>query len=234
MDERSDTIGGLIRALNQTDKKAVRAAVDELVAMAKSAPQVADRLNALIATTAEEERWPIAYVLAEIAPPTTPCLEALEDALGLDDPDVRWAVALLLVRLAKQSASGIAERLAALVKSGRATQRRMAVYCLRDIDAEAAPRALSEALRDNEPLVRVAAITSLKAFPKTGGAALGQLIQLVFNDPDSRVRASAALALARIEPTTKEIHAALEDAARSADQILAKAGRAALEILKQR
>ena len=234
MDEKSVKLDLLIQALDQPDKKAVREAVEALIPMAKGVRDVAARLCAALDAAPAEKRWPIAYVLAHVSPLSTPCVDALKDALGFDDPDIRWAVAVLLVRLAKQPDSGIAARLTDLVKFGKSTQRRMAVYCLRDIGAQdLLGAALQHALADSDPLVRVAAATSLKAFPEIGRGATDQLLRLVAEDLDSRVRVSAVLALAHVGAPTTKILATLNDAIQSPDTKLAKAARAALEILEK-
>jgi HEAT repeat protein len=236
MDEESDTIDSLIASLELSDKKALRAAVDALIPRASSDPEVAVRLRAVLDTAPAKKRWPVAYVLAQIAPLSAPCLDALKDALDENDPDIRWAVALLLVQLGKKSETGVARRLIELVHSGKPTQKRMAVYCLRDIGAEdpAHHRAVQHALGDSDPLVRVAAVTSLKAFPMIGESATDRLLQLVSSDADSRVQSSAALALAHLGPATEKVSRALNDAARSSDTKLAKAARAALEIMNKK
>ena len=235
MDEKSARLDLLIQALDQPDKKAVREAVDALIPMAKSAPEVAARLSAALEAAPAEKRWPIAYVLSHISPLSTSCVDALKDALAFEDPDIRWAVALLLVRLAKKPEPAVAAHLIELLRCGSPTQRRMAVYCLRDIGAEEFLRsALQSALADSDPLVRVAAVTSLKAFPGIGRDAAEELLRLVAKDLDSRVRASAALALAHVGAPTERILLTLEDATRSPDAKLAKAARAALALLEQK
>lgn len=233
MDE-SDPIGALIEGLDQADKKAVRAAVDALTSMSAAAPEIAEKLRAALAAAPAGKRWPIAYALAEIAPPSGPCIEALEQALDVADPDIRWAVALLMVRLAKRPGSDVGARLAGLAKNGTPAQRRMALYCLRDTGADdllAAPAAA--ALSDPDPLVRVAAAGSLRTFPAVAKNLAGVLAGLVANDPDARVRAGAAIALGYLESPDQNIMQALENAARSGEPNLVKAARAALENLKK-
>jgi hypothetical protein len=236
MDEESVKLDLLIQALDQPDKKAVREAVEALIPMAKEVRDVAARLYAALDAAPAEKRWPIAYVLAHVSPLSTPCVDALKGALGLSDPDIRWAVALLLVRLAKKPEPAIAAHLIELLHSGSPTQRRMAVYCLRDIGAQdtGVGRALIDALGDGDVLVRVAVITSLKVMPQIGGAALDLLLRMFAEDADLRVRASAALALARLGAGRSDVRAALDDATRSNDPILSKAARAALKILEKR
>ena len=235
MAEESDRIAELLRALAHPDKKTVRQAVDALVALAPAKPDLPAIMQAAMARAPAPARWPIAYALAQMAPPSEACCEALESALDAPDPDIRWAIVVLLARLGRERDSAVASRLAALAKSGSATQRRMAVYTLRDIgpgDAQS-ERAVRAALADAEPLVRVAALTSLKTFPEVGRAAVGEILKLLEHDPDARVRATAAMALAQTGETTAEIRAALENAARREDATVAKAASAALERLKK-
>jgi HEAT repeat protein len=235
MDHPDTSFAAFVESLSSSDKKTIRAAVDALIPVALQQPAIIERLHGLLNETPAEKRWPIAYVLAHVSPLSTPCVDALKGALGLNDPDIRWAVALLLVRLAKKPEPAVAAHLIELLHSGSPTQRRMAVYCLRDIGAEESLRvALQHALADSDPLVRVAAVTSLKAFPGIGGDVADQLLRLVAEDLDSRVRASAALALAHVGAPSKKILAALNDAIQSPDTKLAKAARAALEILGKR
>jgi HEAT repeat protein len=183
-----------------------------------------------------DERWPMAYALAQIAPPSDACCQALESALDAQDPDIRWAVVVLLARLARAPAAPILSRLVELSTRGTATQRRMALYALRDCGASdaRAPQALRAGLGDADPLVRVAALTSLKIFPEAGRAAVDEILRVLENDPDVRVRASAALALAHSGAPDAAIRPALERAAASGDATVAKAARAALEILKKK
>lgn len=235
MKEESEKIASLIESLNHPNKKVIRQAAETLISMALYLPQLTERLNRLLIDTPEERRWPIAYVLAHISPPSSSCLNVLKETLDSGDPDIRWAVGLLLVRLGKAN-RGIVTHLLDLLKTGTPTQRRMAVYCLRDIDLKdtCSLQALLESLRDPEPLVRVAAVTSLKLRPEIGKDGLDSLLRLFLEDPDSRVRYTAALALAQLGAPTDEIRAALKDASRSEDPQLKKAANAALDLLQKK
>ncbi|HEY2990681.1 MAG TPA: HEAT repeat domain-containing protein [Candidatus Binatia bacterium] len=236
MDEEPAQLDALIKSLDQPDKKALRRSVDTLIGLARTAPELAGRLSALMDGAPAEKRWPMAYVLAHISPLSPQCLDALEDTLGVDDPDIRWAVAVLLVRLAQAPGSIVVARLIALLQAGKPTQRRMAVYCLRDIGAgvPSLEPALHAALDDPEPLVRVAAATSLKTFPEIGKNALDRLLRMISMDPDSRVRASAALALAHLDAPAEQVRLALQAAGEDSDPRLVKAARAALALLEQK
>lgn len=230
-----EKIASLIQFLNHPDKKVIRQVADNLISMAANFPQLTQRLHELLSSSTDEKRWPIAYVLAHISPPSSSCLNALKETLDSKDPDIRWAVSLLLARLGKNNQE-IVSLMLDLLKSGTPTQRRMAVYCLRDLDLkdDVSLRAIVESLRDPDPLVRVAAVTSLKIFPDIGQEGMEILLHLFLADPDSRVRYNAAVMLAQLGAPTREIRAALEDASQSKDPHLKKAANAALDLLQKK
>lgn len=225
----------LIRSLQDPDKRAIRQAVDALIAIGQKEPGLAERLERLLEDSPKEKRWPVAYALAYIAPPSPSCLEVLVESLDIHDPDIRWAILLLLVRLGKKD-RGVVDRLLDLLKSGTPTQRRMAVYCLRDMGLKdgASLKALEGTLSDPNPLVRVAGASSLKTRSDVDKDGLNGLLRLFLNDPDSGVRRTAAVTLALLGAPTEEIRKALEEAAQAGDPGLKKAAAAALEILKKR
>jgi HEAT repeat protein len=233
MSEETDKIAPLIDSLRLPDKKAIRQAADELISLAHRAPRLVERLNALLREWPEERQWPVAYILAHLPSPSSLSLRVLTEALGSGDPDIRWASVVLLVRLGKNDPA-ILKRLTGLLKSASSTQRRMAVYCLRDLDAEESRQALLDSLQDGDPLVRVAAVTSLKARPEIAAKGAARLLHLLRSDPDLRVRSSAVLALARLDEPNDEIRAALNEASRSENLQLKKAANAALELLKKK
>ena len=235
MDEEPDKIAALIAALHHPEKKVIRQAAEALISMAAVSPELVERLRLLLIETPAERRWPFGYVLAHLPPLSPECLNALTHTLESEDPDLRWATAVLLARLGK-TAPGVTARLIGILKSGAPTQRRMAVYCLRDIGATDAlsHQALLDALRDPEPLVRVAALTSLKGRPRLVQNELEFLLRLLREDPDSRIRYSAALVLAKSAAPTDEIRAALQEASRSGDALLKKAANAALRLLQKK
>ena len=187
----------LLDALQQNDKAAVRGAVEGLVALAAEVPSVAEALDRRLRA---RPRWSVAYALGRIARPSALCLEVLAGGLGSSDQDLRWATQLLLTDLGKRYPE-VRERLQGLLRRGSATQRRMAVYCLRDMGAAGTglADALLGAVRDPEPLVRVAVVTSLAKAPEVGAAALDALRNAAASDPDARVRNAAAFALTRHE-----------------------------------
>ena len=186
----------LLDALEEPDKGVVRRAVEGLVALAAGEPRVAE---ALARRLQANSRWPVAYALGQITRPSAACLEVLVRGLGSGDQDVRWATQLLITDRGKRFPE-VGSRLEALLGDGSPTQRRMAVYCLRDIGAAGAglPAVFLEALRDPEPLVRVAVITSLAKAPAAGAGVLDALRGAAADDPDTRVRNAAAFAVTRL------------------------------------
>ncbi len=185
----------LLDALEEPDKGVVRRAVEGLVAIAAGEPGVAEALDRRLRAN---PRWPVAYALGQITRPSAACLEVLVRGLGSGDQDVRWATQLLITDRGRRFPE-VGSRLEALLGEGSATQRRMAVYCLRDIGAAAGlPAVFLQALHDPEPLVRVAVITSLTKAPAAGARALDALRAAAADDPDTRVRNAAAFAVKRL------------------------------------
>ncbi len=225
----------LLDSLSEPDKRQIRKTVDALIALAPQQPDLAQRLEGLLARAGEENRWPIAYILGNLPNPSSLCMEALLAALNSDDPDIRWAVSLLLGRLGKSNHL-LVERLVDLVHSGSARQRRMVVYCLRELDLSSSTfwRALRQAIHDPEPLVRVAAITTLKLRPGVGRESLDLLIAILRQDPDSRVQCAAAITLPYLGEPAGTIRAALEEALRTSNLQLQKACLAALELMRKK
>lgn len=235
MDDESEKIAALIESLHHTHKKVIRQAAETLISMAPELPGLTERLYRLLDDAPQEKRWPIAYVLAQISPPSPLCLDVLKQTLNHEDPDIRWAVALLFVRLGKNN-DGTPPLLFALLKTGTPTQRRMALYCLLDMDLKDAVslEAMLQSLRDPDPLVRVAAVTSLKVRSDVGKDGLDWLLQLFLEDTDPRVRHTAAITLAQLGAPSQEIRTALKNASQSQNSQLRKAASAALDLLQKK
>jgi HEAT repeat protein len=233
MDENKTA--ALLADLNSSDKPAIRAAVDKLIDLAAGAPALASELNRLLNESRGEHRWPAAYVLAHLPHPSQRVFAALLNALDYPDPDIRWAVMLLLVRLAKTD-SEIVRLLLELRETGTPTQRRMAIYCIRDLNFTdaASLQALLDSLRDGDSMVRVAAATSLKGRLEIDSSGRKMLCDLFLNDPDLRVRNVAAVTLAQLGSPSEEFLAALKMAGASEHAQLRKAATAALAILQKR
>ena len=225
----------LLADLNSSDKPTIRAAVNKLIKLAAAAPALADELNYLLDDSQGRHPWPAAYILAHLPHPSPQVFEVLLKALAHPDPDIRWAVMLLLVRLAKTD-SGIIRLLLELRETGTPTQRRMALYCIRDLSLtdDASLHALLDSLRDNDPTVRVTAVTSLKGRSGIDSGGRKMLYDLFVNDRDLRVRNAAAVTLAQLGSPSEEFLAALKMAGESEHAQLRKAATAALAIIQKR
>jgi HEAT repeat protein len=228
-------IARLLADLEQADKPALRQAVDALIRFAAADPQIGIILGELLNDASRKNRWPIAYILASLSSPAQSCVGVLVDALDNQDPDIRWAVALLLARLAKTQRP-ILKSLIELASKGTANQRRMAIYTLRDAGSsdDESIQTLVNSLRDPDPTVRVAAVMSLKRQPGLNEAGRNELLARFSQDQDPRVRHTAAVTLAYLGISSEEFLNALTKATASNNAQLKKAATMALTILKNK
>jgi HEAT repeat protein len=234
MVEPDPYIGRLLDDLDGSDKRKIRSAVDALIALARDSAAIRETLQEHLTDRAGMQRWPVAYILASAHVPSGEILEVLLNTLDTADSDIRWAVLLLLVQLGRTDAR-IPTLVVQLAEAGRPTQRRMALYCLRDLrlEDEIALPAFVKGLKDPEPLVRVAAMIGLKPRPAVSDVVRRQLLDAFLKDPDSRVRSTAAVVMAQLKLVSEEFSAGLEAASRSEDPQIKKAAVAALSILQK-
>ena len=195
MNPAGGDIASLIESLAHSDRAVVRTAIDSLVTAGHERPEVRESLNRLLQEVASEKRWPVAYTLGQLSQPSSSCLDTLMEALGSEDPDIRWATLQLLIRLGKTD-KRIPPLVSDLLNTGNPTQRRMAVYCLRDLGLEDRSVQL-QCLGDRDPLVRVAAVTALSKQSQLSDDVMRVLVRLNSDDTDSRVRNAARFALER-------------------------------------
>jgi hypothetical protein len=235
MEIDSDQTAALIAKLDHDDKPTIRAAVDALILLAAGSPELCSVLNRRLAEAGHKHYWPVAYVLGNLPQPSRAVITGLLNALDHREPDIRWAVSLLLARIAKDNPDLI-NLLIQLCATGSDNQKRMALYCLRDLALSdtASLTALLAALRDHEPTVRVAAAICLKARPDIDDAGKNILMQAYSNDAESRVRHAAAIALANLGSPAAEFLIALKKNSESENEQTKKAAVAALELLKKR
>lgn len=233
MTDDANRVAELIADLDQPDKPRIRAAVDALTSLAAESPalrsQLESRLNAPQAL-----HWPIAYILGQLPQPSGATIRHLLGGLDRNEPDIRWAIALLVMRIAKNH-SEVIGLLVDLVSAGSVNQKRMAIYCLRDLaltDGESLD-ALLRGSRDADPTVRVAAVTSLKT-RDAGEVGRDRLAQLFVEDKDLRVRNAAAITLANWRLPSAAFVEALQAAAMGENAQLKKAALVALAILAKK
>jgi HEAT repeat protein len=235
MDRGDDKIATLLADLGTSDKPTLRRAVDALIPIAAEDPQIVATLRELLNNPSRESRWPIAYVLASLPSPTQSSIQVLAETLDHRDPDIRWAVALILIRLAKTDRQ-VLKLLIELTAKGTANQRRMAIYSLRDVGLtdEESVQMLMNALHDPDPMVRIAAVTSLKIYSGLSERGKSELLELFLRDSDSRVRNTVLITLAYLGTPSEEFLGELVKATTSENAQLKKAANAAFDILKRR
>ncbi|MBM4263172.1 MAG: hypothetical protein FJ145_17300 [Deltaproteobacteria bacterium] len=224
-------VAQLVESLNSSDKPKIRAAVDALTPLALQSEALRSQLEGLL-NQAQSNRWPIAYILGQLPEPSGAVIRSLLAGLDHREPDIRWAIALLLNRIAK-SHGELVTWFMDLLTSGTVNQKRMAIYCLRDLELEDAESLLAmvRAVCDVDATVRVAAITSLKRRRDAGASERDDLLQRFLHDDDLRVRNAAAITLANLGSPSVELMQALQAAAAGENAQLKKSAEVALAIL---
>jgi HEAT repeat protein len=229
-------IAELIGKLAQDDKPTLRAAVDALIPLAAEISIVRETLmRGLLEAERGIKRWPIAYVLGHLPQAPEPVIRSLLDALDHRDAEIRWAIALLLVRIAKLAPERVNE-LIDLCANGTANQKRMALYCIRDLMLSD-PQSLATLLRalvDVDATVRVAAAIALKSRSDLDRAGRNFLLQTYLNDAEVKVRNTAAIALATLGDSSSEFLCALQQAVAGEDAQVRKTAMKALDLIKKR
>jgi hypothetical protein len=226
-------IADLIAALDHPDKPTIRAAVDKLIALAETSETLRQALHDRLSEADHRNYWPHAYILGHQAQPSGVVIRTLLDALDHREPDIRWANGLLLVRVAQQ-VGAVVPLLIGLCETGSANQKRMALYCLRDLvlsDAESR-HAMLTALDDKEPTVRVAAATSLKVRTDVDAAVRQKFLATYLHDADDRVKNVVAVTLASLGSPDEDFMRALNEASRNGNGQIKKSADAALKMLQ--
>ncbi len=235
--EHSDanTIENLIRELGDMHKSVQRRAIDELVAIAAIGnPLVTEKLRESIASADRRVRWAAAYALGQIGADAfaMDSADVLCEAMGDDDGDIRWAATNLMVRLGRDNLTEISARLLKLAADSDHNARKMALYCIRDLEIGGAELldVVEGAVHDADLHVRLAALSVLSRLRDASGRTVRIILECMKSDPDAGVRRAAASALGNIQNAGADAAAALASAAADhADESLARAARGALD-----
>jgi HEAT repeat protein len=224
---------GLLSCLGHSRKNVQRGAAAQLARFARTQPEIVQALCNTLTDPDPRVRWTAAFSLSQIDLPTPVPLPVLIENLGHEESDLRWAAATAVLRLATQHPSVSAE-LIRLARTGNAVQRRMALYCLRDLeqteaDAIAAYRA---SLHDPDPMVRLGGLSCLGKLKVAADEVLETLLGMLEADPDFGVRRATAVTLGQLGSSTAQVVAALTRAAHSGDVGLRKAAIGALAKLQ--
>lgn len=226
-------VAALIADLDQTDKPTLRAATDRLISLALDSAPIRDLLDRRLREPGHRQYWPAAYILGHLPEPSDASIRNLLDALDHREADIRWAVLLLMIEIAKRQPS-VVNFFIELCRSGTATQKRMAIYGLRDLALNDALSlaALCGSLLDADSSVRVAAVTSLKNRADGNGSLRAALLQTYLHDAEIKVRNAAAVTLASLGSPSEEFMLALTRASESAHGQTKKAAATALKLLE--
>jgi len=220
----------LLDALGAPTKAEQRSAAEVLAAVARAGQDVGPLLEQGLTDDSPRRRWGAAYACSVVGSMSPACFPILLEALGSDDGDVRWAAATIIRSLPVHP--DIVSELRALAHAASPLQRKMALYCLRDLSAQASglDHELLAALRDDEPAVRLAALSAVTVLAQDRRAAARAVVGRL-DDADAGVRRAAAAALGRLGPAEPDVLGALRRARDGADPALTRAAASALVLL---
>ena len=228
-----DVIHSLLACLGHMTKKIQRGAATILTRFAPRQPEIIEALTHRLTDPDPRLRWTAAFTLSQLELPSPAPLPVLIENLGHQESDLRWAAATAVLQLARHHAQDVAHAMIRLVRTGNAVQRRMALYCLRDLRQmdQAAQAAYLASLHDEDPMVRLGGLSCLGKLRLTGEAIRAALLRLLEYDPDLGVHRSAAMTCGQIGDTDTHIVEALRRTAQSDDSSLRKASTGALRKL---
>ena len=156
-------------------------------------------------------------------------LPVLLDVMGLDDGDLRWAAAELVKQLAAADRDAVCAHLLAAARDP-GPKRKMALYCLRDLDVVEASDIAVAALADEHVDTRLAALALLAKVSRDHAAAARRIAELIA-DADPRMQRAAAGTLGRLGVRDDHVVRALRRAEASADPSLRRAATRSLREL---
>ena len=231
-----DICRSLLQCLGHNQKNVQRAAAAQLIRFAPHQPEIFTALTHTLSDPDSRVRWTAAFTLSQLDLPSPAPLPILIENLGHQESDLRWAAATALLRLAEQHRRAVVAAMIHLVYADNAVQRRMALYCLRDLGqtGHEAQAAYLASLNDADAMVRLGGLSCLGRLQLTSVTVRETILRLLFNDPDMGVRRSTAVTLGQIGDSDPAVLEALQAASRDADPSLRKAAARALLKLSER
>ncbi len=228
-----DVVRNLLACLGHRTKKIQRGAAIVLVRFASQQPGIIAALTHKLTHPDARLRWTAAFTLSQLELPSPAPLPVLIENLGQQESDLRWAAATALLQLARHYSQDVVTGMIQLVNTGNAVQRRMALYCLRDLKQtdQAAQDAYLASLHDQDPMVRLGGLSCLGKLQLTSETIRQAIIQLLEQDPDMGVRRAAAVTCGQMGETSQEIVEALRKSCTSGDKSLSRAATGALRQL---
>lgn len=231
-DADDSTLGALVDCLGREHKAIQRRAAEAFAVLHQQGCEVTSRLVGSLQSPRSRQRWGAAYALVCMGIKSPHMLPVLLEAIGDSDGDVRWAAADALVRM-PQDAS-LLGALTDLLRSGSSAQRKMAAYCLRDLDARSpdVEQLLLVAIDAEDPRVRIAAMSSLSRLASDRCAAARRVVRAL-HDADAGVRRAAAAVLGTLGDGSEPVLSALLTAEASPDLSLRRAAQRSLRLLRR-
>lgn len=230
-----DICRSLLQCLGHNQKNVQRAAAAQLIHFAHNQPEIFKALTHTLSDPDSRIRWTAAFTLSQLDLPGPSPLPVLIENLGHQESDLRWAAATALLHLAEQHRQAVVSAMIHLVYADNAVQRRMALYCLRDLGqtGHEAQTAYLISLNDADAMVRLGGLSCLGKLRLTSEPVRETILQLLLNDPDMGVRRSTAVTLGQIGDSNPAVLEALQAASRGADTSLRKAAARALVKLSE-
>ena len=231
-----DICRSLLQCLGHNQKNVQRAAAAQLIRFAPHQPEIFTALTHTLSDPDSRVRWTAAFTLSQLDLPGPSPLPVLIENLGHQESDLRWAAATALLHLAERHRQAVVSAMVHLASAGNAVQRRMALYCLRDLGqtGHEAQAAYLASLNDADAMVRLGGLSCLGKLQLTSLTARETILRLLLNDPDMGVRRSAAVTLGQIGDSDPAVLEALQASSHAADPSLGKAATRALAKLSER
>jgi len=223
-------LDALCAALGDASKAVQRRSAEALATLAERGVPLGDRLQALLEAADLRQRWGAAYALSLIGPLSLAALPTLLEVLNSGDGDLRWAAADLLKRLAERQRDAVVDRLLAGARAS-GNQRKMALYCLRDLDVAAGFDAAVAGLAEGDIESRLAALALIAKVHPSAAVAAPHIVTLL-DDADPRMQRAAAATLGSLGVSSGEVIDALHRAAASSDPSLQRAAERSLRLLR--
>jgi HEAT repeat protein len=230
-------LDALGEALGDPVKSVARAASKALTRLAGKVTGVEEVVHQALRSDEPSRRWHAVLVSSGIEPPSPRLLPPIVEALASPDSDVRWTAARLLVDAGRVNPE-VLPLVIGLVRNGDCARvRSMAAYCVRELAPEQSEsaKALLDATRDAEILVRRAALTALAGLTDPTPDVFERLSEVMDeqSDPGSRRIAAHALgalgAIGGARVSEGSIRALRRIAATESDRSLQAAARRALD-----
>lgn len=233
---RTEMLRELFVQLGNTSKKIQREVCDILVELGRTNPEVVDGLARRLKDKDTRVRWTAAFALSRIRLKRPLPLPVLIENLGHQESDLRWAAAAAILELAKHHHKDVVSHMIGLTAEGNSVQRRMSLYCLRDLDTResAAIESYMICLNDTDEMVRMASLSCIGSLSLTTSSIRSKVATVMVSDAQIKVRRHAAIICGQIGQRDPKVLDALEGQTRSKDDSLARASTISLSRLRAR